>query len=136
MNKAFTQRYKTHRTANGFGFTFYCDLCEKPFSTDIIVTYSYTEAFQQAQVMAKLHFNKCHKCGKWVCDEHYNKNVMMCIECQPKGEAVEIARKIKAISPLICRRCGYEIEEENCFCTKCGNKTQSFILKVGCNKTK
>lgn len=123
MNKAFTQRYKTHRTANGFGFSFYCDLCEKSFNTDIIATYSFAWAFQQAQVIAKLHFNKCHKCGKWVCDQHYNENVMMCIECQPKDEAVKIVKKAKAGLSLICRKCGSEIETGNCFCTKCGSKT-------------
>lgn len=122
MNKAFTQKYKTYRTANGFRFTFCCDLCEKSFDTKTITTYSFAQAFQQAQAIAKLHFNKCHKCNKWVCDEHYNENVMLCIECKPKNGKTTFVKISRADPPLICRKCGFEIETGNCFCIRCGNR--------------
>lgn len=122
MYKAFTQKYKTHHMANGFSFTFYCDLCEKSFDTDEFLTDSFVQAFYEAQAISKPYFNKCHKCGKWICDEHYNENVMMCVECQPKGEALKNEKKEnKYIMSPICKRCGSRVETENCFCTKCGN---------------
>jgi hypothetical protein len=81
MGKVFTQRYKTHRTKDGFRFAFYCDLCETLYETEEIITDSFEDALQKGQDVARLYFNKCHKCGKWICDEHYNENVMECIEC-------------------------------------------------------
>lgn len=54
MNKDFTQRYKIHRMKDGFSFTFYCDLCESFYETEVIITESFEEALQKGQNDARL----------------------------------------------------------------------------------
>jgi len=50
----------------------------------------YEEAFEEAQNEAKGHFNRCPKCTLWVCDNCWNEQVGLCIECGPR-EGVEKA---------------------------------------------
>jgi len=97
MEKAFTQIYKTHRTIDGFSFTFYCDLCQSSYQTEEIKTDSFVTAFQKGQEVARLYFNRCCKCGKWVCDEHYNEDVMECIECSTPEIRRKPLKKMKVI---------------------------------------
>lgn len=122
MNKAFTQRYVTQRIKDGFSFTFYCDLCQRSYETEEIKTESFTEALQKAQSVAYLYFNKCHKCGKWICDEHYDESIMECVECSALKTRKQIKKNLK--NTRKCKKCGTYIEEENCFCTLCGRAIQ------------
>ncbi len=80
MENAFTRHYKRKKHKSGYSFIFYCDLCNKKYCTDIIPESS-TNALITAQKIAKQYFNKCHQCGKWICDEHYDENNMQCVEC-------------------------------------------------------
>lgn len=120
MDKAFTQRYETKRVKDGFSFIFYCDLCNAYYETEEIITDSFTEAFQKAQSIAYLYFNKCHECGKWICDDHYNVDVMECVECS--GIKTRKGIKKSLITVRRCKNCGTYVEEENCFCTLCGKE--------------
>ena len=43
----FTQRYKAVKTAGGFAFTFYCDLCERGVEVPEIALDSFEEAFPE-----------------------------------------------------------------------------------------
>jgi hypothetical protein len=104
MEKAFTQRYKTYHTKDGYRFTFYCDLCETYYETEEIISDSFSEALQKGQNEAKFYFNKCHECGKWICDEHYNEDVMKCIECsRPSTRRESMRHKEKEKGSLILR---------------------------------
>jgi hypothetical protein len=80
----FTARYTMIGEDGGFRFRFYCQLCEEGHLTGLISAGSFDEAFQIACSQAKRHFNGCHRCGKWVCDAHYNEDEMMCSNCAPQ----------------------------------------------------
>ena len=119
VSRAFTTRYNTVRTQQGFRFVFYCDLCYTKYETEEYRLDSFREAFELAQEEAQYHFNMCHKCGKWICDEHYNQNVMECVECSfMRGR-----RKTKPGIPTTktCPHCGAErLEIGDCYCPICG----------------
>ena len=68
----------------GFRVTFYCRSCEKTVTKEIYNIDSVEEAIKLAWQDTKKYFNRCNKCGEWVCDEHYNEDVMKCVLCQPK----------------------------------------------------
>lgn len=56
------------------------------------------------------HFNRCHKCGRWVIDAVYNAEVLECVECAPY-EA----------EPKFCKTCGAKIGSPVKKCPSCGN---------------
>ncbi len=68
-----------------YRFTFFCEMCDGGFTTGRISAPSVLEARRIAQLEARPYFNCCHKCGKWICDEHYNENVFMCTACAPRN---------------------------------------------------
>jgi len=63
--------------------TFYCSVEHENITIDLCQLKE-EQALQEAWSKARMYFNRCHKCGGWVCDEHYNEDVMKCIICQPK----------------------------------------------------
>lgn len=64
--------------------TFYCSSCDMNVTIDICDVNNMEQALKEAWKEARKYFNRCHYCGAWVCDEHYNENVMKCISCHPK----------------------------------------------------
>lgn len=72
-----------------FQFAFVCDLCDGSYITRPIRASSAKEALEQARLEARRHFNRCHCCGRWICDDHYNEDVMMCTACAPRIAARE-----------------------------------------------
>lgn len=92
MGERFTNKYDTYKTEKGYRFTFYCDLCSFPVMSGTLINDSFDSALEQAQTYAKRYLNMCHKCGKWICDRHYNENEMQCIECCPVSEERQIHR--------------------------------------------
>ena len=56
-------------------------------------------------------FNRCKKCGKWVCDLMYNPDVFQCVECAP-WEA----------EPNFCVSCGVRIPGPDTYCRSCGQR--------------
>lgn len=71
----------------GYRLAFYCSLCQTSYTVFITGTRPDAEEFEAAQREAKRHFNRCHRCHRWVCDKHYNESVMMCTGCAPpEGE--------------------------------------------------
>jgi len=96
---ALTQKSVDHSDAGLFSFSFFCDRCgkewvshEKPFSGGICASVEKDEAlrllwgnehraaFDEANLEAHTQFNRCSRCGKWVCDECF------CIEGKNGGE--------------------------------------------------
>ena len=61
------------------------------------------------KTVGEQHFNKCHKCGKWVIDAMYNAEVLECVECAPYEE-----------EPMYCKHCGIKIEKISNKCPECG----------------
>jgi len=66
-------------------FTFSCALCDRSHTTQRIYAESISEARAIAAKEARPLFNRCHGCGSWVCDEHYNEDVMQCTACAPRA---------------------------------------------------
>jgi hypothetical protein len=86
MSEGFTQHYKRKKHLNGYSFIFFCDLCNKKYETEIINQTPFQDTLALAQKIAKQYFNKCHKCERWICDEHYNENLMLCTLCTQQLE--------------------------------------------------
>jgi hypothetical protein len=103
MSKPLTRKTVDHSDANGFGFSFFCDICGKewrspdlPFETggmtieheearQMVWAHEHKTAFEQANLEAQMHFNLCDRCGKWVCEDCFDsKDVgfFMCRECE------------------------------------------------------
>lgn len=125
MARAFTRRYDTVRVRHGFRFIFYCDLCEAGYETDEYLIESFHTAFERAQEEAQYYFNMCHKCGKWICDEHYNQDIMQCVECS----VLPNRRRIKPDIPATktCHHCRSVVDTGNCYCTLCGTPIKKAI---------
>jgi hypothetical protein len=68
----------------GFKVTFYCSAGDKKYTNEVYDSHSVEQALIIAWKESKKYFNRCHQCGAWVCDDHYNEDVMECILCQPK----------------------------------------------------
>jgi hypothetical protein len=71
------------RTNGSYKFQFFCVMCDYHYTTGWIVADSEEAARSLAEKEARRCFNGCHKCGRWICDEHYNKDKMMCVDCAP-----------------------------------------------------
>lgn len=113
-------------------------------------------AYKTAVEAAKKHFNKCSRCGKWVCPETcWNGNKNLCEECAPNlmeeaasaqaqaakeqvkkkaGESdqtggLDMSKQVSASSA--CGACGAELGGAK-FCPECG--TAAAPTKVNCAK--
>jgi hypothetical protein len=73
-----------HREGSTYSFSFYCDECSAGYTTSPITAENEEAALATAKQRAQPYFNRCHKCGKWVCDIHYNEDAMQCVGCAPR----------------------------------------------------
>ena len=88
MSVPLTKKSTDYSGVEQFAFSFFCDRCgmewvshEKPFSGGIcsevenaealklLWAHEHRAAFNEANLEAHLQFNRCPKCGKWVCDD-------------------------------------------------------------------
>lgn len=97
------------------------------------------KAFELAQNEAQGHFHRCPKCTRWVCENDWNEQTNLCVECAPR-EAVEVAaaRAEKMVTDIkekaaktqvftgkieakqtLCPQCGKPAGEGK-FCSNCG----------------
>jgi hypothetical protein len=102
--KALTKRSTDHSDAGHFSFSFYCDKCAKewvspvqPFTGGVCTNVEHGEAlkllwaneyrtaFTEANLDARMQFNRCPVCGRWVCDDCFDFEVVrggeVCREC-------------------------------------------------------
>ena len=83
----FTARFSLKRTRNGSIYTFFCGLTGKPvYESAPIPEGDKGHAESVAKTQARPQFNRCAKCGKWVCDEAYDIDSMQCLSCAPLKE--------------------------------------------------
>lgn len=101
---AFTAKCRTLRDELGYRLTFFCEVCGRGYDTPPIVCDSLKEALRLGEKDARLHFNRCGGCHRWVCDEHFNENQMMCTDCAPR----------------VCTRCKAPIPTGADLCIACG----------------
>lgn len=106
--------HKLLADSGGYRFVFYCDLSGALVCTTKEIYYADTReaALLSAwQAEGRQHFNKCHKCGKWVIKTVYNADVLECVDCAPYE-----------CEPNFCKTCGKKIEKPGKSCPFCGNK--------------
>jgi hypothetical protein len=107
MSQPVTQKSTDHSDRERFSFSFFCDCCGKawtsqitPFTAGGLSAIDYGEArqmlwqhehkvaFEQANMDARLQFNRCSLCGRWVCNECFDSEGTehggICKECTPK----------------------------------------------------
>lgn len=97
-------------------------------------------AFKNAVNEAKGHFHRCSGCQSWVCDDCFNEDEGMCVECSPRESAMvskaraerikeEIEEKASKTSlfkgkigsrQMICPKCGKPTGQGK-FCSNCGS---------------
>ena len=85
-NLSFTASYTIAETNGGYRFQFRCAFCESGYATELIKAESVDAALRIAEKSASRYFSSCAKCGKWVCDYHYNMQELACTECIPLSE--------------------------------------------------
>ena len=114
MPESRTAKHKVVPDDGGYRFIFYCDVSDAHVCTTSQI---YQGDSEEAALLAawqaegREHFNRCHKCGKWVIDAVYNAEVLECVECAPY-EA----------EPKYCKNCGAKIEDPVKNCPSCGKK--------------
>lgn len=57
------------------------------------------------------HFNRCHRCGRWVVDAMYNADTMECVDCSPWEE-----------TPQFCPICGAKAPPGQIRCPSCAGR--------------
>jgi uncharacterized OB-fold protein len=78
-------------------------MCDYSYTTGWITAGSEDEARLLAEKEARQYFNGCYKCGRWICDEHYDKNEMMCVDCaQLAKEKTLLFDRGNIVSELPC----------------------------------
>lgn len=107
------------------------------------------EAFELAQNEARGHFMRCPRCTKWLCENDWNEQEGLCVECAPRAASeVAAARAEKMVKDIrdkasqtdvytgeieskqtICPKCRKPVGDEK-FCSNCG---QALALNI-CEK--
>ncbi len=112
------------------------------------------EAFKEALEQAKSHFHRCARCHQYVCDQCWNTDNGLCLNCAPNAEVeIEAARAagqtqaagekaalegtrlgqnmdVKRDRQLVCPQCKAETKGAK-FCPNCGYK---LAVKANCPK--
>ena len=81
----FSAKCRTMRDNNGFRLTFFCEICGKGYTTPPLMCDTHKEALRLGEQDARLHFNRCGCCHRWVCDYDFNENRVMCTECASRN---------------------------------------------------
>ena len=83
-------------------------------------------AFAIAQNEAKGHFHRCPKCRKWVCDNDWNEQEGLCVECAPRVTVEVASARAKKMVQDIEEKASQtqvfhgEIESKQTLCPQCG----------------
>jgi hypothetical protein len=94
--------------------------------------------FELAQTEAKANFHRCPKCTNWVCENCWNEQENLCVECAPR-EAVEVASaRAKKRAEDIQAKAGATqvftgpIEAKQTICPVCGKPAGTGKFCVNC----
>lgn len=105
-----TAHYTILKTADGNRYQFFCDgsgmlaCTTKPVHMDE----PEEECLLAWEREGRRHFNRCHRCGKWVVDAIYNADTLECADCSPWEE-----------QPSFCPHCGVKVAANETFCHAC-----------------
>ncbi len=104
-------RYKIIKEENGNRYRFFCEssggaVC----TTDPINGENPEKELLFAwESEGRKHFNRCGKCGKWVCNAMTNADTLECVDCSPWENP-----------PRFCPSCGKKIGTVGLYCDGCG----------------
>jgi len=103
MSQPLTRKSLDRSDKERFLFSFYCDRCGKEWTSHpvsfntggfsaieheeaglLVWTYEHKTAFEHANLDARMKFNLCLKCGRWVCGECFNAENSLCKVCLRK----------------------------------------------------
>lgn len=114
-NKLKTAPYKIRADDTGGNrYRFFCELSgmEVCITEPVKADTSEEEARLAWKQDGREHFNRCHKCGRWVSNAMYNVDTLHCVKCSPIENP-----------PAFCPYCGKPVtEEKDEFCRSCGRK--------------
>lgn len=106
-----TANYKIVHHIRGNKYQFFCDLSGALVCTSKLIHLKTIE--EELEYVwthdCKNHFNKCHKCGRWIIDAMFNAEVLECVQCAPYEE-----------TPNFCKTCGSKIQHADRICPSCG----------------
>ena len=88
MAEKLTATYKIISEKAGNRYQFYCDLSGAlcSITKPIKVENSQKELELAWDNEGRSMFNKCQKCGKWICDVMFNPDTLECVDCSPWDE--------------------------------------------------
>jgi len=91
LRKALTVKSIDHSDKSSFSFSFFCDRCGKEWRSpvqsftgagspivenndalNLLWGNEHRVAFEEANLDARMNFNLCPLCGKWVCDDCFS----------------------------------------------------------------
>lgn len=100
MLESVTKKMTDDSTDKAFMFTFYCDLCGRPWKSVPVSSLTPARehsgknaecawrqerdaAYERANLEAIQHFNRCPRCRRWICDDCFLllDEGDMCREC-------------------------------------------------------
>ena len=110
-----TANYKITTDASGKVVSFYCALSGMYVCRCTVPVALADEAavLTAWETEGRNHFDKCHKCGRWVSSVMFNADVLACVDCVPWED-----------SPKFCAWCGEKVKKGEEFCSRCGKKLQ------------
>lgn len=104
MNEHPMANYRIERSGGEVLYHFYCGL-----SGALVCTVKHAAGPQPAwESGGRRHFNRCRRCGRWVCDTMYNPDTLQCVDCSAWEE-----------QPAFCPQCGARVTEDAQFCRSC-----------------
>lgn len=105
--------YKVIKEKGGTQYQFCCELCGAAVYTTAVKYGAFPEKELETvwNIEGRKYFNRCQKCGKWVCNAMFNPDVLECVECSPLENP-----------PRYCMHCGTEVPLNDTFCRKCGRQ--------------
>jgi len=104
MNRHLTARCRIVQNGKEALYQFFCDL-----SGALICSMKEADSPEDAwESGGREHFNRCRRCGRWVCDTMYNPDTLQCVDCSPWEE-----------QPSFCPQCGAKVTEDAQFCRDC-----------------
>lgn len=108
-----TADYKIINDEGGNRYAFYCELsCALVCVSEPVNAETVDAGLMFAwEGYGRSHFNKCHKCGKWVTGAMYNPDVLSCVQCTPFEDY-----------PKYCPGCGTKTQDPSNYCHICGAK--------------
>ena len=92
-NEDYKAKYVVDCVDGGYYFKFFCSMCDRSYTTALITAGSVDDARVIAEKEARVYYNGCQKCRRWLCDEHYDMDEMLCTVCAARAKQKKMIRR-------------------------------------------